>query len=109
MPSYNRRDYSRLDYETDVVIRHRGRELEGISLNISQGGMFVEAEPLPLGEKVTAIFELPDLDAPIEAEAIVRWNSRDIRPGIGLQFTGLRALEVWGVNQLFHRAERDKG
>lgn len=104
----NRRGHYRLDFVTDVVIRYDDTELSAYCLNMSQGGMYVSCPPLPLGHKVVVSFRLPDLDNLVETEALVRWNVRDSRRGVGLQFLNLRAIEVWGINQLFRRREREQ-
>lgn len=108
MPAFNRRNHTRLDFVTNVVLLWKDREIKGESFNISQGGLFVICEPLSLGEKVTLHFKLPDLDEPIQTEAIVRWNMRETLVGCGFQFVGLRPIEVWGINQIFRRAEAQK-
>ena len=109
MQDPNRRCFSRLDFNTEVVLRFQGLEIRRQSLNISQGGIFVDGDPLGLGEQMTLEFRLPDLPEIIRAEAIVRWVGRGEIRGIGLQFTGLRAIEVWAVNQLYLRARRQSG
>ena len=103
----NRRDSHRIDYVTDVVITHVGNTIAAYCLNIGHGGMFVSCPPLPLGATVRVKFELPDLKEPVDTEAVVRWNVREPRRGVGLQFCGLRAIEVWGINQIFRQQARD--
>lgn len=105
----NRRGHYRIDFVTDIVIRHDSHEIPAYCLNLSHGGMFVSCPPLPLGAKVRLTFRLPDLKEPVEAEAVVRWNVREARRGVGLQFTGLRAIEMWGINQIFRRNKREQG
>jgi len=105
----NRRGHYRLDYVTDVVIRYDEIELSAYCLNLSQGGMYVSCPPLPLGQKVMLTFTLPDIEETVETEALVRWNVREPRRGVGLQFQNLRPIEVWGINQLFRRRDREQG
>jgi hypothetical protein len=106
MTTNTRRAHERLDVDFDVMVRVGDREIASRCLNISQGGMFIEGAHRPMGELVTLIFELPDLPAPVEAEARVCWTERDDRTGFGVQFIGLRAIQVWAINQLFQRRSR---
>jgi len=41
---------------------------------------------------------LPAMQEDSTIEMTVRWKTPD---GVGLQFGSLRAIEVWGLNQLF--------
>ena len=67
--------------------------------NISLGGLFLVTDnQIPYGTDVKVRFRLPSLKEDTEAVTIVRWNKPD---GFGVQFGSLRALEVWGLNQLF--------
>ena len=101
-----RREHDRLDVEFDVTIRRGDNDITAKCINISQGGMFIETDNITIGEMVTVIFELPDLPKPIETEARVCWSEREARFGVGVQFVGLRAIEVWAVNQLFQKRRR---
>jgi type IV pilus assembly protein PilZ len=108
MPTDTRRAYDRLDITFDVVVHHADRELEATCLNISQGGMFVQTpEPLPIDAQLSVVFRLPDIAQPVTAQARVAWSEQKTRRGVGVQFLGLRAIEVWAINQLFRR--RSKG
>ncbi len=87
----------------------RGDEcVEGRTFDLSLGGAGVEAvldPPWALGQDVTLAITLPDLDEPAQVPAVVRWVD-DIAPArAGLQFRiGLRAREVWAINQIARRA-----
>lgn len=110
MSTDRRRAHDRVDLDLDVTIVVDGQAIEGRCRNISQGGMFVETTAtLPMDGLVRVRFTLPDLrgDA-IDAECRVRWVERDAtgQRGVGLQFTGLRAIEVWAINQLFRRRSK---
>ncbi len=98
-----RRLHERIQLRLPVEVEHDSRRFEATSRNISLGGMYlVTAEALKLGEVLRLRFRLPELDRPTECEAAVRWQGPD---GYGVQFGSLRALDVWGINQLF----RDRG
>ncbi|MFO7639410.1 MAG: PilZ domain-containing protein [bacterium] len=110
MSGDSRRAYERLDFETPVTVLADGRTVAGTCRNISQGGMFLEAgEAVAIGSAVRVRFALPDLKGDgVDAEATVRWCERDgaSSRGLGLQFSGLRPIEVWAINQLFRKRSR---
>ena len=60
--------------------------------NLSLGGTFVELGRLPIGTLVNITFGLPTLGQRLSLDAVVQWSSDQ---GIGVQFEGLRAWEVW--------------
>ena len=71
----------------------------GTTVNISQGGVFVNTSPVPaFGEKVVLRIDLPGVPARCEIACIVRWSKEG--DGVGLQFETLRAIEVWALNKL---------
>lgn len=107
MPTDTRRAHDRIEVVFDVLITHAGRTIEAQCMNISQGGMFLGVdESIPIGEVITAEFRLPDHSQKISAEARVCWSEREPTPGVGAKFIGLRAIEVWAINQLFRRKSR---
>lgn len=106
MNDRTRRAHARLDVTLNVKLQVDDREVKVTCLNISQGGMFLEADHITIGETVNLTFKLPDLPTPITTEARVCWSERESRSGIGVQFVGLRAIEVWAINQLFRRHSR---
>jgi Tfp pilus assembly protein PilZ len=76
-----------------------GRDVSAVTKNLSLGGMYILTdESIPFGAEVTLRFHLPALKEATECAATVRWVKAD---GVGVQFGSLRALEVWGLNQLF--------
>ena len=96
----NRRAQQRHDIEMPVELIHDGETFSTVTRNMSLGGMFMSLnEAIPFGALVKVKFSLPDLDAPVEVDAHVRWVQPDA--GIGVQYTGLRAREVWALQQLF--------
>jgi len=103
MTSIGRRIHDRLSYCSEVKIFLDEGSVPGACQNISQGGMFIETSlPIGLGETVLVEFSLPAIDTPIRADSRVVWTERDgdLNKGIGIQFTSLRPLEVWAINQL---------
>ncbi len=94
-----RRAQQRYDLEMEVKLVHEGQTATVVTRNVSLGGMFLDMqEPLPFGAVVHVTFSLPELDSPVEVDAIVRWV--DPGKGVGVQFAGLRAREVWAMQQL---------
>jgi hypothetical protein len=98
------RAYERFPIRLDVTVVHAGAEHATVSRNVSLGGMFLEtadSSALPFGGVVTLRFRIPTLKEDTSTEATIRWKQPD---GIGVQFASLRALEVWGFNQLFKQS-----
>ncbi len=102
-----RRVHERYDCDLDVTVHYGGREIPAKAANVSLGGMYlVMAEQIPYGAQVKLRFRLPALKEFTESTTVVRWNKPD---GIGVQFGSLRALEVWGLNQLFKTLTPTRG
>ena len=75
---------------------------ECLLLNLSLGGALISAiPPVTIDRKVRLAFHVPALAEAIETDAVVRWIDHE---GVGLQFGGLRAREVWALNELFRRS-----
>ena len=101
----NRRSATRHEVAIAVIIRVGGEplapEVESMIENLSRSGAFVAlGRRLSIGTRVALHFELPTHDRPIETEAVVRWSSDE---GIGVQFDGLRAGEVWSVGRFLEQ------
>lgn len=70
-------------------------------MNLSLGGALVAAGPkFPMGTRCNITFSIPTIDYAIEVGAIVRWSDDK---ATGLQFDGLRARDVWGLNKYFEQ------
>ncbi|MBI2892213.1 MAG: PilZ domain-containing protein [Deltaproteobacteria bacterium] len=98
------RIHHRLELQMPVSWVHEGVEQHGTTRNLSVGGMFIDTDHAPPFHSIIRLrFRIPALRQDTSVDAHVRW----VEPGgIGVQFVGLRAIEVWGLNQLFkHRAE----
>lgn len=65
-------------------------------LNLSLGGAFIAYRRIPMGTRSLLRFTVPDQDVTIETEVTVRWNDDS---GIGVQFDGLRARDVWALSK----------
>ena len=70
-------------------------------VNISLGGALVEAGMnYVMGSHVQISFKLPTAEEPVEVGSTVRWSDAK---GVGLQFDGLRARDVWALNKYFEQ------
>jgi hypothetical protein len=100
------RAHQRYDLKLQVEIRHDDRTFRGESVNVSLGGILIRClEPVPFGALVFLRFRIPALKEDAAVEAIDRWTTHG---AIGVEFVGLRAIEVWGLNKLFEGARPDE-
>jgi Tfp pilus assembly protein PilZ len=68
-------------------------------LNLSIGGTQVATNTrYSMGQRVRIAFVVPSPYHPIEVGGTVRWSNTD---GVGVQFDGLRARDVWALNEYF--------
>ena len=68
-------------------------------LNLSLGGALVTANTkYAMGRRVQISFYVSSMAEAIEVGATVRWSNTD---GVGVQFDGLRARDVWALNEYF--------
>jgi hypothetical protein len=79
-------------------LTHRGTAEDVFTADIGLLGVFVErALPLPAGEEVEVRFALPGNEIPLVAKCRVAWfhaegvrlQSKNLHPGVGLEFTHL--------------------
>ena len=97
-PSSPRRTLDRTEVVLPVTLEHDGRTLSGTARNLSLGGLFVEIDAvLAFGATVVVRFTLPGQSQEIATSAQVRWTAGTC--GVGLQFQGLRAWQVWALQQ----------
>jgi PilZ domain len=68
-------------------------------LNLSLGGAQVVADTkFLMGQRVQIAFRVPTMAEPIEVGGTIRWSNAE---GVGVQFDGLRARDVWALNEYF--------
>lgn len=80
-----------------------GAAVEATLLNISLGGALVASTGKhTMGQRLSVSFHIPSLNHMIEIGATVRWADSN---GIGLQFDGLRARDVWALNEFFKKLQ----
>jgi hypothetical protein len=97
----NRRTSTRHDVSLSGTLSVGGDARPMTVSNISLGGALVSTGTrFSMGQRVQIAFTIPTLDTPIEVGAVVRWSDEKVT---GLQFDGLRARDVWGLNKLFEQ------
>jgi PilZ domain-containing protein len=95
----NRRSSTRHAVSIPTTLTVDGAQQSCTMVNLSLGGALVSGgEKLALGKRVSIVFTVPRVNHPIETQATVRWADSS---GVGLQFDGLRARDVWALNELF--------
>lgn len=94
--SLPRRNYPRLGLGLHVkYFDQKGTLCEGVTNNISGGGMFVEKrDPLPVGTETGLEFTLPESQNTVQARARTVWTHKEAAqvpksPGMGLEFTSI--------------------
>jgi hypothetical protein len=92
----NRRTQTRYDVDLAVTVVIDGKTVNTQMLNLSLGGAFIGGQRVPMGQRVSVKFKLPGDDEAIDVGGTVRWSTEQ---GVGVQFDGLRAREVWALNK----------
>jgi CheY-like chemotaxis protein len=82
----NRRRHTRVPLQADVTLTVGSRTVRGVSWNLSQGGIQVEAEGLQPRQHLQIAFRLPASDTAIEAAGVVAWAGENRQ---GIQFTNV--------------------
>lgn len=95
----NRRIQTRHDVSIPVKLTVDGTSKDCTMLNVSLGGAQVAAgTKYAMGQRVHMAFHVPTMSEAIEIDGTVRWSSVE---GLGVQFDGLRARDVWALNEYF--------
>jgi len=95
----NRRSSTRhtVSIETQVTVEGTPRDV--MMINLSLGGALLQDDTrYKMGQRVQLRFRIPTQEDPVEVGATVRWSDAN---GVGLQFDGLRARDVWALNEFF--------
>lgn len=98
--SDNRRIATRHPVSIPATISVAGKQVSCTLSNLSLGGAFLDTERLPMGQRVLLSFRIPGHDDLLETQSTVRWTTST---GIGVQFDGLRARDVWALNRFFEQ------
>ena len=93
----NRRTSTRYDVWIESKMTVNGQASTVTMTNLSLGGALITGK-LTMGQRLQINFRVPTLETPIDIGATVRWADAK---GIGIQFDGLRAQEVWALNEYF--------
>jgi len=132
----SQRKSTRYDHEIEVEILHDGQQYTGKTKNLSIGGMFILTNAmLPFGARLRLRFSISTLKEAIEVNAQIRWldnntvssenpihledNDKNSEKaiyqengpktfGVGVQFEGLRAKQVWALNKYFDKINDDE-
>ena len=68
-------------------------------MNLSLGGALLAAtKRFAMGERCHIVFKIPTVEEAIDVGATVRWSDDK---SVGIQFDGLRARDVWALNEYF--------
>lgn len=95
----NRRTSTRHAVSIPSTLTIGGKPAACTLLNLSLGGALISATArYAMGERVTLSFRIPTLEDAIDIGATVRWADAQ---SAGIQFDGLRARDVWALNEFF--------
>jgi type IV pilus assembly protein PilZ len=96
------RKNQRVDTSIDILYAESGEFIKSHTLNISNGGLFLETEyPLPVGSEVALRMTLPGEAEPMEIQGCVVWsnprsNNNNFPSGMGIQFRNRVKIDVIG-------------
>ncbi len=95
----NRRTSTRHVVSIPARVIIDGENRDATVVNLSLGGALVETgSKHAMGARVQLSFKVPTMPEAIEVGSTVRWAAGK---GVGLQFDGLRARDVWALNEYF--------
>jgi hypothetical protein len=95
----NRRTSARHVVSIDGTLAITGAPAACTIVNLSLGGaLIVATERHAMGQRVHVTFKLPTVEEPVDVGATVRWADAT---SVGIQFDGLRARDVWALNEYF--------
>lgn len=99
----NRRTSTRHTVSIPAKVTIDGKARDATMVNLSLGGSLVEVgTKLAMGTQLQISFRVPTMEDLIDVGAVVRWADAK---GIGLQFDGLRARDVWALNEYFKQLD----
>jgi CheY-like chemotaxis protein len=85
------RRFVRIPFQTNVVGTVGSRELKGMTWNLSEGGIQVDAEHLTPGQDVRLSFRLPSCGTQVDATGIVAWVGQKRQ---GIKFEHVKNLQA---------------
>jgi CheY-like chemotaxis protein len=98
----NRRRHTRVSLQTPVTCSGSSRTMQGVTWNVSSGGVQVEIGNLQRGETVKLSFRLPRSGTVVDAIGVVAWT-KDQRQGI--QFTKTSAQSQQAIQEFIAEVE----
>jgi CheY-like chemotaxis protein len=98
----NRRQYARVPMQTEITCRVGTKDRNGITWNISHGGMQVEVGGLEVGDTVQLSFTLPQPRVRIEGAGMVVWAKGERQ---GIHFTEMKVEHQAVVREFIAQVE----
>jgi len=98
----NRRRFTRVPIQTEVMCTVGSRTLRGLTWNLSQGGMQVEADGLEPKDTVRVSFRLPVSGVLLDAVGTVIWAKE---PRQGIQFTNVTPKIEQSIREFISEVE----
>jgi CheY-like chemotaxis protein len=100
----NRRKHTRGPLQTEVICTVGSRTIRGVTWNLSQGGMQVEASDLQSQDTVRLSFRLPVSGVSIDVIGTVAWVGEKRQ---GIQFTTLSTTAQQSIRKYMAEVEKD--
>jgi CheY-like chemotaxis protein len=100
----NRRKHTRVPLQTEVICTVGSRTIRGVTWNLSQGGMQVEASDLQSQDTVRLSFRLPVSGVSIDVIGTVAWVGEKRQ---GIQFTTLSTTAQQSIRKYMAEVEKD--
>jgi len=98
----NRRRYTRVPIQTEVTCTVGSRTIRGVTWNLSQGGIQVEAGGLQPKDTVRVLFQLPVSGVRLEAMGTVVWAKENRQ---GIQFTNVSPQNEQSIRKFIAEVE----
>jgi CheY-like chemotaxis protein len=98
----SRRRFVRVPLQTDVVCSVDSKQLHGVTWNLSQGGMQIDAGNLKSGETVRVSFRLPTSGTLVDAMGVVAWCGEKRQ---GVRFTHVSAQHEQAIRDYIAEVE----
>jgi uncharacterized protein (TIGR02266 family) len=111
IPHDARRSLHRFSIDTEIGFQSESNFFTGFTEDVSEGGLFIATyDYRPIGSPLSINFTLPDGHL-VSADGIVRWireynrTAPNMQPGMGVQFTQLRAEDKSAINSFLMQRE----
>jgi CheY-like chemotaxis protein len=101
----NRRRHTRAPIHADALLTVGSRTIRGVTWNLSQGGMQIEASDLQPGDVVRVSFRMPVSGSPLEATGTVVWAKENRQ---GIQFTSVTPQAEEAIRQYISDVENSR-